>query len=528
VNAQDAPQTGTGTTPVPALRLSGVTKRFGDVVANDGVDLDLVPGEIHALLGENGAGKSTLMNMAFGSLHPDAGTMAIDGEAVPWPTTREAIARGIGMVHQHFMLVPTLTVAENVLLNVMATENGRRLGARAVADHVRAIGAEYDLALDPDAVIDDLSVGEKLRLEIVKVLLQGRLRGGLRAFVLDEPTALLTRQEIVRLFDILRGLAAQGTAVAIITHKLEEVMELCHRVTVLRDGRVVRSMPTGDTSTKELARLMVGRELREQRHQRVVADGDVVLAVRGLTVEDAHGDVLSDVSFDVRAGEIVGVAGVAGNGQDVLVECVTGLRRPSAGTIELEGRDVTAVSRRDLVERELAHVPEDRRTDGIVGPAPLHHNFVLGLHRWSDFQRRGWLRRRRIAEHGRRLKTGFGVRASSIHQPVDTLSGGNQQRVIIGRELHKHPRLIVAAGPTRGIDIAGCEYIEDRLVEQRDAGAAILLVSLDLDELMALSDRLLVMQGGRIRGELSHDEADPERLGLMMGGSAHQAEEAVR
>ncbi|MCD6728127.1 MAG: ABC transporter ATP-binding protein [Solirubrobacteraceae bacterium] len=524
---QTAPRTGTGAKPVPVLRLTGVTKRFGDLVANDEVDLELRAGEIHAILGENGAGKTTLMHLAFGSLTPDAGAMAIDGKIVPWPTTREAIERGIGMVHQHFMLIPTLTVAENVLLNVMATKNGHRLSVRDVAGRVREIGDEYGLALDPDTAIDDLSVGEKLRLEIVKVLLQSRLRGGLRAFVLDEPTALLTRQEIVRLFDILRGLADAGTAVAIITHKLEEVMELCHRVTVMRDGRVVRSMPTAETTTNELASLMVGREVRAQRRRRVVSEGEVVLALDEVSVADGHSDVLSAVTFEVRAGEIVGVAGVAGNGQDVLVECVTGLRRPTSGTIELEGRDITTFSRRELIERSVAHVPEDRRADGLVGPASLRHNFVLGLHRWPDFQRHSWLRRRRIAEHSHRLKHGFDVRATSIEQPVDRLSGGNQQRVIIGRELHKRPRLIVAAGPTRGIDIAGCEYIEHCLLEQRDAGAAILLVSLDLDELMAVSDRLVVMQGGRIRGELSTDETDAETLGLMMGGSSRGATEAT-
>jgi ABC-type uncharacterized transport system ATPase subunit len=503
---------------VPALRLAGVSKRFGDLRANDGIDLDLLPGEIHALLGENGAGKSTLMNIVFGSLVPDAGTMEIEGEAVAWPTTREAIERGIGMVHQHFMLVPTLTVAENVLLNVMTTEHGRKLSTRDVAARVRELGEEYGLTLDPDAVVDDLSVGEKLRLEIVKVLLQGRLRGGLRAFVLDEPTALLTRQEIVRLFGILRELAAAGTAVAIITHKLDEVMEICDRVTVLRDGRVVRSMPTSGTGTAELASLMVGREVRERRHL-PGTPGDLVLSVSHLSAGDDEAGSLRDVSLDVRAGEIVGVAGVAGNGQDLLVECVTGLRRPTGGTIELEGRDITGLSRRELVERSIAHVPEDRRTDGIVGTAPLRHNFILGLHRWGDFQKRGWLRRKRIDTHGRELTAAFGVRATSIDQSADGLSGGNQQRVIIGRELHKHPRLIVAAGPTRGIDVAGCEYIQDRLLEQRDAGAAVLLVSLDLDELMAVSDRLVVMQGGRVSGELAAEEADAETLGLLMGGT---------
>jgi simple sugar transport system ATP-binding protein len=286
-------------------------------------------------------------------------------------------------------------------------------------------------------------------------------------------------------------------------------------------------MPTAQTTTPELASLMVGRAVPERRHRPPAQTGDVVLSVEDLSYEGGESAALHDVSLEVRAGEIVGVAGVAGNGQDVLVECVTGLRRPTGGRIHLAGRDVTSVSRRDLVERSIGHVPEDRRTNGFVGAAPIRDNLILGLQRWSDFQSRGWLRRRRISAHGRKLTADYGVRSAGIDQAIDALSGGNQQRVILGRELHKQPPLIVAAGPTRGLDVAGCEYVQDRLLEQRDNGAAILLVSLDLDELMALSDRLVVMQGGRIRGELTAEQADAETLGLMMGGSARQADEEV-
>jgi len=508
---------------VPALRLSGVTKRFGELVANDGIDLELYSGRIHALLGENGAGKSTLMNIVFGSVAPDEGTMEIEGEQVPWPGTREAIERGIGMVHQHFMLVPTLTVAENVLLSVMWTPQGRGMTLAQAGERIVALGGRYGLTLDPGACVDDLSVGEKLRLEILKVLLQGELRGGLRVVVLDEPTALLTRQEITKLFGVMRELAASGAAVAIITHKLDEVMEVSDDVTVLRDGHLVRTMPTADTSPSELATLMVGRVVPERRVTRATEVGEPVLQVRGLSVVEGDDTLLDDVSLEVCAGEIVGIAGVAGNGQDVLAECLTGLRPVTSGEVTLAGRDVTGLDRRGLIERDLAHVPEDRRVDGVVGTAPIRHNFILGLQRWADFQRRGWLRRRRIHRHGVELTEQLGVRSVGLDQPIDALSGGNQQRVILGRELHKQAPFLVAAGPTRGLDIAGISYVQGRLLEQRDRGAAILLVSLDLGELLALSDRLLVMYHGRIIGELDSEQADAETLGLMMGGSSASA-----
>ncbi len=525
MSAESQPGVGTERS-VPTLRLTGVTKRFDTVTANDGVDLELFGGEIHALLGENGAGKSTLMNIVFGSVTPDEGTMEIDGQAIDWPTTRQAIERGICMVHQHLMLVPTLTVAENVLLSVMWTSQGRKMSLAAVAARIQALGAQHGLPLDTKALIDDLSVGEKLRLEIVRSLLQGEMCGGLRVLVLDEPTALLTRQEIERLFEIIRGLAAAGTAVVIITHKLDEVMEVSDRVTVLRDARRIRSMPTAETSPRELGTLMVGREVRPRTVVHAQPDGPVVLGVQNLTFEDHHHVLIEDVSFDLRGGEILGIAGVAGSGQDVLAECVTGLRRTSGGTITLDGRDVTGVDRRDLIEGAIAHVPEDRKVDGLVGSASLRHNFILGLQDWPAFQRRGWLRRKAIDDHAVALTKDFEVRTRGIDQPAQALSGGNQQRVVLGRELFKDAALIVACGPTRGLDIAGTDYIRNRLIEQRDRGAAVLLVSLDLDELLALSDRLIVMHGGRVVGHLSAAQADPETLGLMMGGSAVPVAEA--
>jgi len=519
MSVAETTEAGAGTTPVPALRVAGVTKRFGDVIANDDVSLDLAPGEIHALLGENGAGKTTLMNIVFGVVSPDEGTLELGGEPIEWGTPREAIERGIGMVHQHFMLIPTLTVAENVFLNVISMPAGKGITLREVGRQTAELGREYGLAVDPRALIDALSVGEKLRVEIVKVLMQGRLRGGLRAFILDEPTALLTPQETQRLFGVLRQLASEGAAIVMITHKLEEVAEISDRVTVLRDARVIETLPTASTTSNELATLMVGRPLPERRRERVTAPGEVVLEVRGVSASDDGHELLKDVSLEVRAGEILGVAGVAGNGQDILAQCITGLRTPSAGTIALNGRDSLSSSRRDLVERDVAHVPEDRRGSGLVTTIGIKHNLILGLHRWPAFQARGWLRWPAIAAHGARLASEYHIRARSLDQPVDHLSGGNQQRVILGRELGKEPQLIVASEATRGRDVAGDEYVHDRLVEQRDRGAAILLISLDLDELLTLSDRLIVMQGGRVVGELDAAEADPAKLGLMMGGT---------
>lgn len=518
----DAPmETGAGSPPAPILSLRAISKRFGEVVANEAIDLDLYAGEIHGLLGENGAGKSTLMNIVFGSLHPDGGEIELDGERMEAITTRHAIELGVSMVHQHFMLIPTLTVVENVRLVVRAMPGGKKLGAAGVAERIRSVGGAHGIELDPEALVDELSVGEKLRLEILKALVQGELRGGMRVFILDEPTALLTRQEIVQLFSTLRSLARAGTAVVIITHKLDEVGETCDRVTVLRDGTVVESRPVAGTTSAQLGRMMIGRELPERRHERSVGSGTAVLEVEGLGVDGEGGqDLLAEITLSVRAGEIVGLAGVAGSGQELLAECVTGLRAPDRGAIKLAGRDIAGDGRRRLIERDIAHVPEDRRHNALVTSATIEHNALLGIHRWSKFQSRGWQRRAAIDEFANEVKREYEVRAPGVRTPMEQLSGGNQQRVVVGRELYKEPTLIVASGPTRGLDIAGCEYIQDRLVEQRARGAAILLLSLDLDELLTLSDRLLVLQGGRLQGELDHDDFDLERIGLMMGGES--------
>lgn len=509
----------------PTLRLRGVTKAFGALVANDGIDLDLRAGEVHALLGENGAGKSTLMNIVFGAVAPDTGTLEIDGAESAWPTPREAIQRGIGMVHQHFMLVSTLTVAENVLLSVLWTPDGSRYKLPDARRALAEIGERYGLVLAPDTMVDDLSVGEKLRLEIVKVLLQGQLSGGLRVLILDEPTALLTHQEIDGLFAIIREFAADGTAVAIITHKLDEVMRVSDRVTVLRDGRVVLATSTQSTSPAELAEKMVGRVLPERTVTRREA-GRVVLRVSNVSVDDDGHHLLDHISFEVRAGEIVGVAGVAGNGQDVLAECLTGLRRATRGEVWLGDRDITGADRAELIDREIAHIPEDRRVHGMVAGASLKHNFVLGIHRWKEFQRSGWLRHDIIDEHGSRLIEQMSVRSTGGDQPIGSLSGGNQQRVILGRELHKKAPFLLAAEPTRGLDVAGTDYIRELLIEQRDVGAAILLISLDLDEILTLADRVLVLHKGRIVGEIDPRSVDSAELGLLMGGSASTTEVA--
>ncbi len=505
-------------TAVPTLRLSGVKKSFGTLMANDNIDLDLMPGEVHAVLGENGAGKSTLMNIVFGALAPDEGTLEVDGVPTPWPTQREAIQRGVGMVHQHFMLLSTFTVAENVLLAVLWTAQGRHYKLKDAVRAVREMGERFDLDLDPNAQSDDLSVGEKLRLEIVKVLLQGELSGGLRVLILDEPTALLTHQEIQDLFQIIRGFASEGTAVAIITHKLQEVMAVSDRVTVLRDGRLIRTMQTSQASPASLAELMVGRELPKRTHVHSVG-GDVVLRVSSLTLIEEGSTLLDHIAFEVRSGEIVGIAGVAGNGQDQLAECVTGLRRSTRGEVWLGDRDITAAARDELIQGEIAHIPEDRRASGMVPSASLKHNFVLGIHRWKEFQKRGWLRHDVIDQHGSRLVEQMSVRATGIDQPIGSLSGGNQQRVILGRELHKRAAFILASEPTRGLDVVGTDYIRDVLVEQRDVGAAVLLISLDLDEILALSDRILVMYGGRIVGEVDPRQGDVAQIGLLMGGA---------
>jgi simple sugar transport system ATP-binding protein len=496
------------------LELKGITKRFPGVVANDGIDLAVGEGEIHALLGENGAGKTTLMNVLYGLYHADAGEILIDDQPVRFHSPADAIAAGIGMVHQHFMLVPVFTVAENAILGIEPTGFGGMLDRARAKREVRELGERYGLVVDPDAMVEDLPVGVQQRVEILKALLREA-----RLLILDEPTAVLTPQETEDLFAIMRSLKESGHSVLFITHKLKEVLPVADRITVLRDGRVVGSALPGETGEQELASMMVGRSVLLRVSKDVADPGEVVLEVDGLTVPDDRGQVaVDDLSLQVRAGEIVAIAGVQGNGQTELVEALTGLAPRLAGTISLAGKRLDGASPRAVLRSGVAHVPEDRIKDGLIATFSVAENLVLNTYDTAPFA------------HGPVMDTGavrsaaverareFDVRTPSIDVQVSTLSGGNQQKVIIARELSRPIRLLIASQPTRGLDVGSIEYVHRRIVAARDQGVAVLIVSSELDEVMALGDRILVMFRGRIVGERPAD-ADRDEIGLLMAGA---------
>jgi simple sugar transport system ATP-binding protein len=495
------------------LELRDITKRFGGVLANDRVSLAVKPGTIHAIVGENGAGKSTAMRIAYGFYSADSGDVLIDGQARPLASPHDAIALGIGMVHQHFMLVETMTVAENIVLGI---EPGSRwaLDLKRAEARVRALSEEFGLQIDPAARIETLSVGQQQRVELLKALYRQA-----RLLILDEPTAVLSPQAVADLFRILRGMRAQGKTIVIVTHKLSEVLEISDEVTVMRDGRVVGHRPTAETNAAELARLMVGRDVLLRVEKSEAKPGAAVLRVRGLSLKDR----LEGVSFEVRAGEIVGVAGVEGNGQTELIETLAGLveRREVGGAIELGGEDVTALSARGRKERGIAHVPEDRHRRGLLLDFDLAENAILGVDERPPVAvgpGRAWLDREAIRRRAAKIIQAFDVRPPDAALPARSLSGGNQQKLILGREIELPPRLLLVAQPTRGVDIGGIEFIHRRLVELRDSGCAILLVSSELEEVTALSDRLLVMRRGRIVAEVDPASASAGEIGLLMTG----------
>ncbi|MGD1994167.1 MAG: ABC transporter ATP-binding protein [Anaerolineae bacterium] len=499
----------------PVLELRNVTKAFPGVLANDHINLTLEEGHVHALLGENGAGKTTLMNILYGLYEQDEGEIIIRGQRVAIEDPNDAIAQGIGMVHQHFMLVPVLTVTENVMLGVESIKNLVFLDRADAARRVRHISEQYNLEVDPDSYIKSLPVGVQQRVEIIKLLYREA-----DILILDEPTAVLTPQEVEELFKIIRSLVDQGKSVIFITHKLKEVMNIADQITVLRNGRVVGTTTPAETDEQQLAAMMVGREVVLQVEKEPAQPQDPVLMVKNLEVEDDRGNLaVRSISFDVRAGEILGVAGVQGNGQTELVEALTGLREICAGQMEILGKDIAGASPRDILEQGVAHVPEDRQKDGLVLSFPVAENLVLNTYYVPPFARYVVMQQEKILETAEKRVREFDIRTPSILTPVSNLSGGNQQKVIVAREFSRPIKLLIASQPTRGLDVGSIEYIHRRIVEKRDEGTAVLLVSPELDEVMGLSDRIAVMYEGKIVDILPAGEATREEIGLLMAGS---------
>jgi len=498
-----------------AIEMRGITKGYPRVLANDRVDLDVRKGEIHAIVGENGAGKSTLMKILYGLTPPDAGEIRLEGTRLNKHRPSDAIRAGLGMVHQHFMLVDTLTVAENVVLGEEPRVAGIMIDAAAARERVEKLSSQYGFELDPDEYIENLSVGLEQRVEIVKVLYRGA-----RILILDEPTGVLTPQEVSELFVILRALREAGCTIVFITHKLDEVIELADRVTVMRDGRVTGVVEAAETTKEDLARMMVGRDVLLRVEKAPATAGDTVLAVRGLAAVGRKGTkVLEDVDLEIRAGEVLGVAGVQGNGQTELVEVLTGLRKAHAGEVLLGGADVTGLTPRAIRDLGVAHIPEDRQARGLVLEFTVAENLVLGRHHREPFSRRGVLRLDAIREHASELIRENDLRPPDPDVAAGTLSGGNQQKVIVAREFDGEPTLLVASQTTRGVDIGAVEFVHQSLLEMRDRGAAVLLVSAELSEIMTLSDRIAVMYGGRIVATFESGEVDEETLGLAMTGA---------
>ena len=504
-----------------ALQVRNITKRFPGVLANNQVSLTLHKGEIHALLGENGAGKSTLMNIIYGLYNPDEGEilLGIDGQGEPRPVVirnpNDAIHQGIGMVHQHFMLVPVFTVTENMILGNEVTR-GPSLDIRTARRNILKLSQDYGLEVDPDAIIEDLPVGVQQRVEILKALYRQA-----KILVLDEPTAVLTPQEVDDLFHVMRHLSERGVSIIFITHKLKEVLAIADQITVMRRGEVVGSTTPAETNEQGLAAMMVGRDVLLSVEKTPAKPGEVVMETRDLTVRDErHLDVVRDVSFQVCAGEILGIAGVQGNGQTELVEAITGLRPFSSGSIILNGVDVPPTNPRALVELGMAHIPEDRHKHGLVLPYSIADNEVLNTYYQEPFAHGLQRNARAVLDNAVNLIAQYDVRTPGPLVSAGTLSGGNQQKVIVARELSRPVKLLVANQPTRGLDVGSIEYIHSQIVEMRDKGVAVLLVSAELDEILSLSDRIAVMYHGEIVAVMAAEKATREGLGLLMAGSA--------
>jgi general nucleoside transport system ATP-binding protein len=500
----------------PVLEMRGITKQFPGVLANDSIDFDLLRGEVHALLGENGAGKSTLMNILYGLYKPDEGEILLKGKPVHFGSSKDAIRSGIGMVHQHFMLIPVMTVAENIILAEEPTQNGL-LDQETAERRVKTLADSFNFHIDPHARIENIGVGQQQRVEILKALYRSA-----DILILDEPTAVLTPQEAVELAGILGTLKREGMAIIFISHKLNEVLEIADRVTVLRRGKMIETLPTAGATREGLARLMVGREVLLRVDKTPGTPKEPLLAVEDLTVLDDRGlEAVQNVSFEVRAGEIVGIAGVDGNGQTELIDAVTGLRKAQSGRVLVAGKETTNEGARESLDAGLGHIPEDRHRRGLVLDFSLAENIALHDYKEPPDSRFGWLYPRRLIARARRLLQQFDVRGGGPSTRASALSGGNQQKVVVAREVERDPRVLLAAQPTRGLDVGAIEFVHRRLVEERDEGRAVLLVSLELEEILSLADRILVMYEGRVVGEYGPD-VSAEELGIAMTGATER------
>jgi general nucleoside transport system ATP-binding protein len=503
------------------LEIKGLTKRFGSFTANDQIDLVVEPGEIHCLLGENGAGKSTLMNMLYGLLTPTEGEIVLDGKTVEFDGPGDALAAGIGMVHQHFMLVPVFTVAENVMLGHEQTRGIGVLNRDAARRQVRELSERYRLRVDPDALVENIPVGVQQRVEIIKAL-----AGNAKILILDEPTAVLTPQEIDELMGIMRELKAQGTSIIFITHKLREVKAIGDRISVIRRGKVVGTAPPS-ASEQELAELMVGRDVQLTVGKDAAVPGAPVLRAEGISVIDPRGHlVVKDVSFEARAGEVLGIAGVQGNGQTELIKSLLGLIKPDAGRIQINGKDISSHGPRQSLEHGIGYIPEDRSHDGFVGKFSVRENLVLDLYRTDEFSAGPALKLDKIAANAKARIEEFDIRTESAESPVASLSGGNQQKVVVAREFSRPLKVLIASQPTRGVDVGSIEFIHKRIIEERDRGTAVVIVSTELEEIYALSDRIAVMYDGRIVATVPPD-IPRDQLGLLMAGATPDGMEAI-
>ncbi len=499
---------------IQRVEMCDIIKRFPGVLANYKVCFDVNAGEVHALLGENGAGKSTLMRQLYGLYRPDEGEILIDGKPHVFRSPADAIRAGIGMIHQHFMLVPTLTVAQNVALGLRSSREPV-LDLERVSARIRELSQAYGLKVDPSAYVWQLAVGEQQRVEIIKALYRGA-----SLIILDEPTAVLTPQEVNDLFTTLKRMVSEGHALVFISHKLHEVMDISDRVTVLRDGHAIGTRPTREVTRNDLVKMMVGREVKPLSPQ-PIKTGDVRLKIKGLrAMGDRGAEMLRGVDLDVRAGEIVGLAGVSGNGQRELAQCLAGLREITSGTILIDGQDMTTASLRKRMEAGQAYIPEERMRDGAIREFSVQDNLFLRDHASPQYTRGIFLDFAKMSGRARELVSEFAVKTPGLDTPIKNLSGGNIQKAIMARELSRQPKVLIAAQPTRGVDIGATEYIHQRLLEQRAGGTAILLISEDLDEIRTLSDRIAVMYEGHIIGIVERDGATVEQIGLMMAGIA--------